>query len=306
MEETKLSEAQQEVLAGALAGAEPGDDDTADANVKVVDLSLVSNGTAIHDYKGGKLTVSLPYTLPEGGKAENVRVYYMNNRGLIERRKDAKFVDGKVQFTTTHLSTYVVSSKALTAENEFVDVPTNEWYVDTVEWAADNVITIGKDSTHFGPLDSCTRVQFVTFLWRAAGRPSVSKNTVNPFTDVSEDLGEEFYQAILWAYENGIAVGTTATTFSPNNNVLRGQAVTFMGRYAKNEDDLANKTGVEAFDDVENEGGVAAYYDSIGWAAANGISKGNNAAGTTFGPLDNCSRAEMVTFLYRLFMGISA
>ena len=117
-----------------------------------------------------------------------------------------------------------------TTSNPFTDVAESAYYYDAVLWALDNGITNGKTATTFEPTDSCTRAQTVTFLWRAANSPEpLSRN--NPFVDVSSD--SYYYKAVLWAVEQGITNGTTATTFSPNNTVSRGQVVTFLYRSAK-------------------------------------------------------------------------
>lgn len=270
------------------------------AQTAAYDLSMMSGTTPIHNFGTGKLDVTLNYTLPENGNANNLRAYYLNDRGLIERFA-VKYDNGKVTFTTNHLSTYVISDSALYTEKAFDDVLADSWALQYVNWAVDNGVTTGNSTTAntFGPTETCTRAQFVTFLYRAAGSPAVTDVT-NPFTDVSVSLvGEEFCQAILWAYNKGITTGTSATTFAPNDPVLRGQAVTFMSRYATGEK-IATKTGTASFSDVANAGAVATYYDAIVWAAVNGISVGNGDG--SFSPMEGCQRAQMVTFLYRLFM----
>lgn len=164
-------------------------------------------------------------------------------------------------------------------------------------------ITVGSgNGTTFSPSVNCTRAQFVTFLWRAAEKPEPT-STVNKFSDVSETAHADYYKAILWDAENGITSGTGNGTFSPDKPVTRAETVTFMHRYAQKAN-IAAKAGVETFDDVNNEGNLIHYYDAIGWTQANGISNGIGA--NNFGPLDTCSRGEMVTFLYRLFTDATA
>lgn len=187
----------------------------------------------------------------------------------------------------------------------FVDVPDDAWYADAVAWGVENGVVKGIDDMHFAPLADCTRAQFVTFLHHAAGTPALA-STENKFTDVSETVHADYYKAILWASEQSITVGTDdGTTFSPDQVVLRDQAVTFMHRYAQKVG-IAALTGVPAFNYVTNEGTLAPYYDAIGWAVANDITKGNSTTENTFGPLDDCNRAMMVTFLYKLFTGTVA
>ena len=188
----------------------------------------------------------------------------------------------------------------------FTDVPAGAYYAGAVAWAVENGVTKGTgDGTTFSPNDPCTRAQFVTFLWRAAGSPEPA-STANPFKDVSETAHADYYKAILWTVGQGITNGTgDGTTFSPGAVVTRAQSVTFMHRYAQKAG-IAARTGVASFDDVANEGALAAYYDAIGWAVANGITNGNSTTENTFGPMDDCNRAMMITFLHRLFTNVTA
>ena len=171
--------------------------------------------------------------------------------------------------------------------NPFVDVPSGVYYEEAVLWAVDKGITKGTDTTHFSPNGICTRAQAVTFLWRAAGSPA-AKSGAMPFTDVK--AGSYYETAVLWAVENGITRGTTATTFSPEQNCSRAQIVTFLWRSEKSP---AAGT-VNPFTDVK----ASAYYaDAVLWAVKEDVTKGTTA--TTFSPNDNCTRAQIVTFLYR-------
>ena len=173
------------------------------------------------------------------------------------------------------------------AVNPFVDVPSGVYYEEAVLWAVDKGITKGTDTTHFSPNGICTRAQAVTFLWRAAGSPA-AKSGAMPFTDVK--AGSYYETAVLWAVENGITKGTTATTFSPEQNCSRAQIVTFLWRSEKSP---AAGT-VNPFTDVK----ASAYYaDAVLWAVKKDVTKGTTA--TTFSPNDNCTRAQIVTFLYR-------
>ena len=171
--------------------------------------------------------------------------------------------------------------------NPFVDVPSGVYYEEAVLWAVDKGITKGTDTTHFSPNGICTRAQAVTFLWRAAGSPA-AKSGAMPFTDVK--AGSYYETAVLWAVENGITKGTTATTFSPEQNCSRAQIVTFLWRSEKSP---AAGT-VNPFTDMK----ASAYYaDAVLWAVKKDVTKGTTA--TTFSPNDNCTRAQIVTFLYR-------
>ena len=169
----------------------------------------------------------------------------------------------------------------------FVDVPTGSYYEDAVNWAVENGITQGTDDTHFSPDDVCTRAQMVTFLWRAAGSPKV-ENGKNPFTDVQADA--YYYDAVLWAVEKGVTSGTSATTFSPDATVTRGQTVTFLYRNAGSPE----VSGTMPFTDVEAD---AYYAKAVQWAVQQKITTGTSE--TTFSPMSDCTRGQIVTFLYR-------
>ena len=169
----------------------------------------------------------------------------------------------------------------------FVDVATGSYYEDAVDWAVENGITKGTDDTHFSPDGICTRAQAVTFLWRAAGSPEPKTNTM-PFTDVN--AGSYYYDAVLWAVENGITKGTSDTTFSPNMTCSRAQIVAFLWRSEKSP---AAGTA-NPFADVKS---TAYYADAVLWAVREDITKGTT--NTTFSPDSDCTRAQIVTFLWR-------
>ncbi len=174
-------------------------------------------------------------------------------------------------------------------ELSFVDVAKSDYYYDAVKWAVENGVTTGVTDTIFAPGNPCTRAQTVTFLWRAAGMPQAA-NRVNPFTDVSES--DYYYEAVLWAVENGITSGTTATTFGPSTTCTRAQVVTFLWRYSKEDASI-----LPMFTDVA-EGDY--YYGAVAWAVENGVTTG--VTDTSFVPGNPCTRGQIVTFLYR-YMG---
>ena len=169
----------------------------------------------------------------------------------------------------------------------FVDVATGSYYEDAVDWAVENGITKGTDDTHFSPDGICTRAQAVTFLWRAAGSPEPETRTM-PFTDVP--VGSYYYDAVLWAVENGITMGASDTTFSPDATCTRAQIVAFLWRSEKSP---AAGTA-NPFADVKS---TAYYADAVLWAVKENITKGTT--NTTFSPNADCTRAQIVTFLYR-------
>ena len=168
----------------------------------------------------------------------------------------------------------------------FDDVSSRDYYYDAVEWAVEQGITSGTSRRTFSPDAPCTRAQVVTFLWRAAGSPAPMLNK-NPFTDVR--TGDYYYDAVLWAVQNGITTGTSATTFSPDATVTRAQVVTFLWR--ANGQPAAGNSG---FLDVSSN---AYYARAVDWAFANGITTGMDYG--AFGPDTACTRAQIVTFLYR-------
>ena len=169
----------------------------------------------------------------------------------------------------------------------FVDVATGSYYEDAVDWAVENGITKGTDDTHFSPDGICTRAQAVTFLWRAAGSPEPETRAM-PFADIP--VGSYYYDAVLWAVENGITKGTSDTTFSPNMTCTRAQIVAFLWRSEKSP---AAGTA-NPFADVKS---TAYYADAVLWAVKENITKGTT--NTTFSPDADCTRAQIVTFLYR-------
>ena len=169
----------------------------------------------------------------------------------------------------------------------FVDVATGSYYEDAVDWAVENGITKGTDDTHFSPDGICTRAQAVTFLWRTAGSPKPEIRTM-PFTDVP--VGSYYYDAVLWAVGNGITKGTSDTTFSPNMTCTRAQIVAFLWRSEKSP---AAGTA-NPFADVKS---TAYYADAVLWAVKENITKGTTS--TTFSPNADCTRAQIVTFLWR-------
>ena len=184
----------------------------------------------------------------------------------------------------------VTVSKPLVPEvpgTTFTDVPAGAYYEEAVGWAVEKGITKGTSDSTFTPDGVCTRAQAVTFLWRAAGSPA-AKASALPFADVK--AGSYYDDAVRWAVENGVTVGTSATTFSPNATCSRAQIVTFLWRAQKSP----AAGSANPFDDVA---GNAYYADAVQWAVQKDITKGTGA--TAFSPDANCIRAQIVTFLYR-------
>ena len=235
--------------------------------------------------KGDTVTVTVK---PDSGYVlETLTVTDKNGNELTLKDKG----DGKYTFTMPAgkvevKATFMEDNSVL---NFFYDVPNDAYFYEAVKWAVDKGITNGLSDTMFGPYESCTRAQIVTFLWRAAGSPE--PKTASSFTDVSASA--YYAKAVAWAVENGITNGMTATMFAPDATCTRGQSVTFLYRALK-----GTASGSANFTDVKSD---AFYADAINWAVANNVT--NGTSNTTFSPNADCTRAEIVTFLYRAYQG---
>lgn len=184
-----------------------------------------------------------------------------------------------------------IESPAEASANPFSDVSSDSMFYDAIQWAVKNKIAYGSSDSTFSPDDPCTRSEIVTFLWRAMGQPAPASEE-NPFTDV--DASSPYYEAILWAVENGITSGASATTYEPDAACTRAQAVTFLYRA---ENSLAG-SGTNSFTDVASN---AYYADAVQWAVNTGVTVGTSD--TAFSPDQTCTRAQIVTFLYRDLAG---
>ena len=202
--------------------------------------------------------------------------------------------NGKYTFTMPAANVTVTAAFSKTQTTaSFADVSSDSYCADAVKWAVENGVTNGTTAAAFSPNAACTRGQIVTFLWRAAGSPA-PKTTVNPFTDVAADA--YYAKAVLWAVENGITNGTTATTFSPDAPCTRAQAVTFLfrGAIANGLEAVTLQELISGFSDAASLPGYAV--SAMNWALANGIVQGNGGA---LMPNNTCTRGQIVTFLYR-------
>ena len=235
--------------------------------------------------KGDTVTVTVK---PDSGYVlETLTVTDKNGNELTLKDKG----DGKYTFTMPAgkvevKATFMEDNSVL---NFFYDVPNDAFFYEAVKWAVKSGVTNGLSDTMFGPYESCTRAQIVTFLWRAAGSPE--PKTAVRFADVP--AGSYYAKAVAWAIENGITNGMTETTFAPNATCTRGQSVTFLYRALK-----GTASGSANFTDVKSD---AFYADAINWAVANNVT--NGTSNTTFSPDADCTRAEIVTFLYRAYQG---
>ena len=230
-------------------------------------------------------TVTITTKPSEGYELGSIEVLDKNGDSL--KLKDLG--NGKYSFVMPDGKVSVEAEFVKTAAASFADVPANAYFADAVKWAVDKGITNGLSDTMFGPYESCTRAQIVTFLWRAAG--SSEPKTASSFTDVP--VSTYYAKAVAWAVENGITNGMTETTFAPNEACTRGQSVTFLHRVLK-----GTASGSANFTDVKSD---AFYADAVNWAVASDVTNGTSA--TTFSPNADCTRAEIVTFLYRAYQG---
>ncbi len=247
------------------------------------DGSTTVNATVPSTVKGGA-NVNIPADLGNADGTVSVAVTYLD--GTKETVK-AVYVDGRVLLK-------LIGSAKLAVLGDFTvlafnDVSSNDYFYRAVLWAVSKGITSGTTATTFSPNTTCTRAQTVTFLWRAMGSPEPT-TTANPFTDVSVDA--YYYKAVLWAVEKGITSGTSATTFSPDAVCSRAQVATFLWRAEGSP--LVNFT--MNFTDIPAD---SYYAEAVRWAVGEGITSGTGAA--TFSPAADCTRAQIVTFLFRQF-----
>ena len=235
--------------------------------------------------KGDSVTITVK---PDSG-------YRLDDLTVTDKNgKELELTDkGNGKYTFTMPASKVEIKAAFVKEVEtspFSDVSTSAYYYEAVKWAQEKGITGGIGNGLFGPNQPCTRGQIVTFLWRAAGSPA-PKSVSIPFTDVPK--GSYYEMAVLWAVENGITKGTSDTTFSPDATCSRAQIVTFLWRSQKSP----AVGSLNPFTDVSAN---AYYTDAVLWAVEENITKGTTA--TTFSPDTDCTRAQIVTLLYRAYV----
>lgn len=232
--------------------------------------------------QGDRVTVTVK---PDAGyELDSLKVFDKNGKELeLTDKGDGRFTfimpAGRVEVKATFTEEVKISP--------FRDVSTDAYYYEAVKWAQKKGITGGIGDGLFGPNQPCTRAQIVTFLWRAAGSP-----VVNYAMDLADVSGDAYYaEAVRWALSQGITTGTADGKFSPNAPCTRAQAVTFLFRASK-----ASADGAPAFSDVAAD---AYYAEAVKWATDNGITNGTTSS--TFSPGSGCTRAQIVTFLWRLY-----
>ena len=246
--------------------------------------------------ENGSVSVS-PKNASQGDRvtvtAEPDEGYELDSLKVLDKNgKELELTDkGDGRFTFIMPAGRVEVKAAFTEEakiSPFRDVPTDAYYYEAVKWAQKKGITSGIGDGLFGPNQPCTRAQIVTFLWRAAGSPE-PEGTAAGMTDVA--AGSYYEKAVAWAIENGITTGTADGRFAPDATCTRAQGMTFLFRASK-----ASADGAPAFSDVAAD---AYYAEAVKWATDNGITNGTTSS--TFSPGSGCTRAQIVTFLWRLY-----
>lgn len=261
-------------------------------------FSAPSYSVSVDDVKHGTVTVSPK----SASKGDTVTITATPDKGYVLESLTVLDKDGKALALTDKGSgkyTFVMPAGKVTVKavfidantmlNFFTDVYAEDYYYDAVLWAVQKGITGGMSDTLFAPNAACLRAQIVTFLWRTAGSPE-PKSTNHPFADVPS--GSYYEKAVLWAVENGITEGTSDTTFAPGTICTRAQGAALLYRAAGSP----AVSGSASFTDVPAD---AYYADAVKWATEQGITKGISS--TLFGPDETCTRAQIVTFLYRLY-----
>lgn len=252
-----------------------------------ITVKSAKNGdvTASHKSATKGATVTLTVNPDKGYVLDTLTVLDGKDKEIKLTEKNGKYTftmpDSKVTVEA------MFKAEQTTGKNPFIDVPAGSYYEDAVIWAVDKGITTGTSATTFNPNGICTRAQAVTFLWRAAGSPA-AKSGAMPFADVK--AGSYYYDAVLWAVEQGITKGTSDTMFSPDATCTRAQIVTFLWR----ANGSPAVSGNSAFTDVASD---AYYAAAVTWAEKNDVTGG--IGGGLFGSDNNCTRAQIVTFLYR-------
>ena len=252
-----------------------------------ITVKSAKNGdvTASHKSAAKGTTITLTVDPDKGYVLDTLTVLDGKDKDLKLTEKNGKFTFTMPASKVTVAATF--KAAAPTGKNPFIDVPAGSYYEDAVIWAVDKGITTGTGATTFNPNGICTRAQAVTFLWRAAGSPA-AKSGAMPFADVK--AGSYYYDAVLWAVEQGITKGTSDTMFSPDATCTRAQIVTFLWR----ANGSPAVSGNSAFTDVAAD---AYYAAAVTWAEKNDITGG--IGGGLFGSNNNCTRAQIVTFIYR-------
>ncbi len=243
----------------------------------------IKNNTA-----SGTLNFKDDRAIKANSVADETKTNISNNNWASLTVNDKKMEDTKSTGGSSYGSRINKKTEDVQDELDFADVSERDYYYDAVKWAAENGIASGVSSTRFGPGLDCTRGQTMTFLWRAMDEPE-PETLASSLTDVMS--GSYYYKAVLWAMQEGVTTGVGSGLFAPDKTVTRGQFVTFLYRLAN-----ASGSGEHPFTDVP----AGSYYEAaIAWAYSEGITTGTGS--TTFSPDAPCTRAQIITFLYRYF-----
>ena len=235
---------------------------------------------------GGSISPSGNVSVREGGD-QTFTITPDKGYAVANVKIDGRSIGAVKSYTFENVKRAHTIEVSFTRANEFIDVPTSSYFYEAVMWAVESGVTTGVSANRFDPNGVCTRAQAVAFLWRAVGSPEPETRAM-PFADVP--AGSYYYDAVLWAVENGITEGTSDTTFSPDATCSRAQIVTFLWRSEKSP---ASGT-VAPFADVNS---TAYYAGAVLWALREDITKGTTSI--TFSPDADCTRAQIVTFLWR-------
>lgn len=282
------SAASPAAMFSTLSGSSSSHSSGSADNSYIVSVPSVKNGTVTVSPKSASKGDTVTITVkPDSG-------YQLDDLTVTDKNGDKlKLTDkGSGEYTFTMPASKVEVNAAFAKEAEtslFSDVPTNAYYCEAVKWAQEKSITGGIGNGLFGPNQPCTRAQIVAFLWRAAGSPE--PKSMSSFADVS--ASSYYAKAVAWAVENGITTGTGNGKFSPDATCTRAQSVTFLYRV------LGKLAGSKVtFSDVPAD---SYYADAVAWAVENGVTKG--IGNGLFGPGNSCTRAQIVTLLYRAYQG---
>ena len=256
-----------------------------------VTVGSVSNGTVTSSHKSAAsgATVTLTVKPADGYAVEAVTAKDAKGNAVKVTEKDGKYTFAMPASNVTVSASFVKKGEQPAAKL-FDDVAQGAYYYDAVKWAVDKGVTNGKTSNLFGSDDPCTRAQIVTFLWRAAGSPAASASV--SFTDVKDS--DYYAKAVAWAVEKGITNGTGDGKFSSDDTCTRAQCAAFLYRAAGSPE----VTDAAAFSDVAAD---AYYAKAVAWAEKNGIT--NGLGNGKFGSDNSCTRAQIITFLYRTYQG---
>ncbi len=285
-----------EIVVGKMDAGKLTEEQTAATEGSVVyDISIISGGKKISSFGGQKITISLPYELKSGQVKEKVTVWYMSDKGQLEKincKYDKKA--GLATFTTDHLSYYVVGYDNSVS---FVDVTEQDWFYQYVMYVVGKGLFSGTGENTFSPNMPMTRAMLVTVLHRLEGKPAVSKAAA--FTDVP--IGQWYTDAVAWSVEKEIVKGITETEFKPESNITREQLAVMLYRYASSKNMASGESGsIDSFTDKNKVSNWAE--TAVKWAVGKGI-----VTGRTNGSLDpsgSATRAEVAAMLQRYIKNV--